>query len=117
MHGPNNGHAAQLGERVVTAQFIDTRGFAAAHDHEMEIRISTGTELAFDKFIECEPKGVRTSPKKIRRKRVRFWRFAKRNVDALRFKDGFAILLNDVCLGQYATVAKLPGMCQPGWDA
>jgi hypothetical protein len=52
---------AQLGDRLVTAQFVDHRGFADARDPDIEVCVPAGAELAFDLYLECEPRGPQRS--------------------------------------------------------
>jgi hypothetical protein len=108
---------ARIGERLVTIQFIHGRGFAAVDDPNIAVCMSAGTELEFDRHIECEPATRDASLKRIRRKRARFWQIAARNVeterDALEFRDGLIVPLSNLRLGQTATVRKLPVVSQP----
>jgi hypothetical protein len=108
---------ARVGEKLVTAQFIDNRSFGAVDDPNIAVCMAAGTELAFDRHIECEPTDVGASLKKIRHKRARFWQIGARNSeadrDALEFKDGLIVPLKNLRLGQYATVVELPVMSQP----
>jgi hypothetical protein len=108
---------ARVGERLVTTQFLQNRGFAAADDPNIAVCMCAGTELAFDTFVACEPTSVDASPKTLRRKRARFWQIETKNSvtdrDALEFRDGLIVPLKCLRLGQYATVRKLPVVSQP----
>jgi hypothetical protein len=101
---------ARPGDRLLTAQFTHNRGFAAANDPTTEVCLVAGTELVFDRHIECEPTGPHAAPKKIRRKRAWFSQMPLRhsNADALKFRDEFVLPVKRLRLGQYATVRKLP---------
>jgi hypothetical protein len=101
---------ARLWDRLVTAQFLDHRGFADAQDPDIEVCVAAGTELAFDQYLECEPRGPHVSPKKIRRKRAQFAQMRLQHSDAaaLKFKDRLVLPIKRLRLGQYARVMKLP---------
>src|SRR5215813_13727471 len=101
---------ARVGEKLVTTQFIDSRGFAGVDDPAIAVCMAAGTELAFDRHIECEPTGENAAPKKIRRKRARFWQITTKTSagdrDAIEFRDGLVVPLKKLCLGQHATVLE-----------
>jgi hypothetical protein len=109
---------AQLGDRLVTAQFVDHRGFADARDPDIEVCVPAGAELAFDLYLECEPRGPQLSPKKIRRKRAQFASMPLKHSDgaALKFKDKLVLRMTRLRPGQYAAVVKLPGIPPPAQD-
>jgi hypothetical protein len=108
---------ARVGEKLVTTQFLHNRGFAGIDDPNIAVCMAAGTELVFDRHIECEPTSVSAASKKIRRKCARFWQIGTRNSegdrDALEFKDGLIVPLKNLRLGQRATVRQLPVMSQP----
>jgi hypothetical protein len=109
---------ARLWDRLVTAQFLEHRGFADAQDPDIKVCVAAGTELAFDKYLECEPRGPNVSPKKIRRKRAQFASMPLKHSDgaALKFKDKLVLPMKRLRLGQYATVVKLPFMSPSSGD-
>jgi hypothetical protein len=109
---------ARLWDKLVTAQFVDHRGFADAQDPDIEVCVAGGTELAFDQYLECEPRGPHVSPKRIRRKRARFAQMPlqQSGAAALKFKDKLVLPMKRLRLGQYATVMKLPFMSPSSGD-
>jgi hypothetical protein len=73
-----------------------------------------GTEIAFDKNVECQPLfdiGILPS-KKIGQRLARFRQTNMDNAvshhDALEFPNGQVVLLTRLCEGQRATVLQLP---------
>ena len=78
-----------------------------------------GTEIAFDKNVECQPLfdiGILPS-KKIGQRLARFRQTNMDNAvshhDALEFPDGQVVLLTRLCEGQRATVLQLPAAAHP----
>jgi hypothetical protein len=109
---------ARLWDRLVTAQFLDHRGFADAQDPDIEVCVVAGAELAFDQYLECEPRGPNAPPKKIRRKRAQFAQIRSQQsvAAALKFKDRLVLPMKRLRLGQYARVVKLPRVSPPSGD-
>ena len=105
---------AKVGDKLVTTRFLETitRGFASVEDRNVAVCLLPGTELAFEKEVQCET-GI-----------VFSWRLGHRvakfqqvnkgrsNVhrDALEFPDGKIVLLTRLCEGQHATVLQLPAL-------
>jgi hypothetical protein len=105
---------AKIEDRLVTTKFHNTitRGFAAVNDPRVAVCLMPGTELAFDRDVECEAALAIFPTKKIGQ---RVARFRQINVeqptmhhDALEFPDGQVVLLTSLCDNQYATVLQMP---------
>ena len=102
---------ARVGDKLVTTRFPDTitRGFASVDEPELAVCLLPGTELAFEKEVQCE--GIVLSRRlghavaKCRRVNK-----GQSNVhhDALELPDGKIVLLTNLCKGQRATVLQLP---------
>jgi hypothetical protein len=105
---------AKVGDKLVTAKFINTPtgGFAALDNANVAVCLLPGTELAFERDVECEPAlGVLPS----RKIGQRVARFRQVNLDqpcvhhdALEFPDGKIVLVTRLCEGQRATVLQMP---------
>jgi hypothetical protein len=79
-----------------------------------------GTELAFEKEVECDASfrflPTRKSPHKVARfRQVNLNRPAAHH-DALEFPDGKIVLVTDLCEGQYAIVLQLPSTGRPAGE-
>ena len=104
---------AKVGETLVTTKFnAFTRGFASVEQRNVAVCLLPGTELAFQKEVQCETGGVWYSKRQVGHKVARFRQINKDqpNVhhDALEFPDGHIVLLTQLCEGQHATVLQLP---------
>ena len=107
---------AQIEDKLVTTKFSNsiTRGFAAVGQPNVAVCLLPGTEIAFDKNVECEPPfGIGILPnKKIGQRLARFRQINTSNAvvhhDALEFPDGQVVLLTRLIEGQHATVLQLP---------
>lgn len=106
--------AAQVGERLVTTQFVNslTRGFAAPAAPDVAVCLLPGTELAFEDDAVCDhPLGL-YEKRKLREKVARFRQINMSSPyehhDALEFASGKVVLLTRLSVGQYATVLQLP---------
>src|SRR6202030_1078239 len=105
---------ATIEDRLVTTKFHNTitRGLASVSDPRVAVCLMPGTELAFDRDVECEPALAIFPTKKIGQKVARFRQV---NIDqptvhhdALEFPDGQIVLLTTLCDGQTATVLQMP---------
>ncbi len=115
--------AAQVGERLVSTQFVNalTRGFAAIGEPNVAVCLRPGTELGFDQDVECDhPLGLYEK----RKLRERVARFRQINLhcpyehhDALEFPSGKVVLLTRLSIGQCATVLQLPAEARALEDA
>jgi hypothetical protein len=106
--------AARIGEKLVSTQFLSslTRGFAAIGESDVAVCLLPGTELAFDRDVECDhPLGL-YEKRKLGEKVARFRQINLHSPyehrDALEFPNGKVILLTRLCIGQFATVLQLP---------
>ena len=104
---------AKVGDKLVTTEFNNslTRGFAAVG--EPHVALLPGTEVAFEREVECEHIfKVFRSQKLIGEKVARFRQIKMEEPnahhDALEFPDGQIVLLTRLCEGQHATVLQLP---------
>ncbi len=103
---------ARVGDKLVTTRFPNTitRGFASVDEPQVAVCLLPGTELAFEKEVQCETGLVfawRLGHAVARFKEVNK---GQSNVhhDALEFPDGKIVLLTNLCKGQRATVLQLP---------
>jgi hypothetical protein len=106
--------AAQVGERLVSTQFVNslTRGFAAIGEPNVAVCLMPGTELKFDQDVECDhPLGL-YERRKLRENVARFRQINLQSPyehhDALEFPSGKVVLLTRLSIGQCATVLQLP---------
>jgi hypothetical protein len=103
---------ARIGDKLVTTSFpqTTTRGFSLVDDRNVAVCLLPGTELAFEKEVQCET-GIVFSWR-LGHAVAKFQQINKgqSNVhhDALEFPDGKIILLTHLCKGQRATVLQLP---------
>jgi hypothetical protein len=106
---------AKVGDKLITTKFNNsiTRGFAAVEEPTVAVCLLPGTEVAFEREVECQRvfKFFR-SQKLIKEKVTRFRQIdlEQRHVhhDALEFPDGQIVLLTRLSAGQRATVLQLP---------
>jgi hypothetical protein len=110
---------AKVGDKLVSTQFPNaiTRGFADPSEPRVAVCLLPGTELAFDREVECDASfrflPTRKSPHKVARfRQVNINRPAAHH-DALEFPDGKVVLVTDLCEGQHATVLQLPTTGRP----
>ena len=102
---------AKIGDKLVTTKFNNslTGGFAGVQELTIAVCLLSGTEVAFEREVECENVFNR---KLIRQKVARFRQInlEQPNVhhDALEFPDGQVVKLTQLCEGQHATVLQLP---------
>jgi hypothetical protein len=105
---------AKVGDKLVTTRFrqSSTRGFAAVGELNVAVCLLPGTELAFDREVDCE-RGFGLLPQRtIEGKVARFRQINRDRLtshrDALEFPDGQVVLLTTLREGQHATVLQLP---------
>ena len=100
-------------------QNTTTRGFSSIDRPQIAVCLLPGTEIAFDRNVECEPRfGITILPsKKIGWRLARFRQIYTDNAaihhDALEFPDGQVVLLTRLCKGQRAAVLQLPAVSHP----
>ena len=105
---------AKVGEKLVSTRFPSstTRGFASVEDWNVAVCLLPGTELAFEKEVQCDSRFALRSTHQLRHRVAKFQQINKGqpNVhhDALEFPDGQTVLLTQLCEGQRATVLQLP---------
>jgi hypothetical protein len=105
---------AKIEDRLVTTKFHNsiTRGFAATDNPRVAVCLLPGTELAFDRDVECEPALTIFPTKKLGQRVARFRQInmdqPTMHHDALEFPDGQVVLLTALCDNQYATVLQMP---------
>jgi hypothetical protein len=114
---------AKVGDKLVSTKFNNsiTRGFAAVGVPNVAVCLRPGTEVAFEREVECDhPLGFFPN-RKLREKVARFRQVKEDqpNVhhDAFEFPDGEVILLTRLCEGQHATVLQLPAVPHPAQEA
>ena len=101
---------ARVGEKLVSTRFpnTSTRGFAAVGERSVAVCLLPGTELAFEKEVQCET----ASRSNLGHKVAQFREVNKDQScvyhDALEFPDGQIVLLTHLREGQHATVLQLP---------
>ncbi len=107
---------ARIEDKLVVTKFNNsiTRGFAAVGEPNVAVCLLPGTELAFERNVECEPAfGIGILPNKRIEHRVAVFRQinmdnAVTHHDALEFPGGQVVLLTRLCEGQRAAVLQLP---------
>lgn len=106
--------AASVGDRLVTTKFNSsiTRGCAEVGEPNVAVCLLPGTELAFDRDVECDHALGFFPTRKLNERVARFRQINMDNPyehhDALEFPSGQIILLTRLCEGQTATVLQLP---------
>ena len=105
---------AQVGVKLVSTRFDNsfTRGFAAVGEPGVAVCLLPGTELAFQKPVECK-RGWGVLPNLVIEDTVA--RFRQINMDkprahhdALEFPNGQVVLLHNLVEGQRTNVLQLP---------
>jgi hypothetical protein len=105
---------ARVGDRLVSTEFVNsfTRGFSAVGEPIVAVCLLPGTELVFDRNVECDHALGFFPNKKLRENVARFRQINLDNAyehhDALEFPSGQVALLTRLCVGQRATVIQLP---------
>jgi hypothetical protein len=110
---------AKVGDKLVSTQFVNsiTRGFSAVGEPNVAVCLLPGTELVFDRDVECDHAFGFFPNKKLRENAARFRQINLNNPwehhDALEFPSGQVVLLTRLCAGQPATVLQLPAGAHP----
>jgi hypothetical protein len=105
---------AKVGEKLVSTRFPNstTRGFAPVGERNVAVCLLPGTELGFEKEVQCETAFVFRSRHQLEHKVAQFRQvnMDQPNVhhDALEFPNGQIVLLTRWCEGKHATVLQLP---------
>ena len=106
--------AARVGDKLVSTRFrtSTTRGFAAIGEPNMAVCLLPGTEVAFERDVECAAAFPFMRTRSLKQKVARFRQVnpeqPTRHHDALEFPDGQIALVTDLREGQHATVLQLP---------
>jgi hypothetical protein len=114
---------AKVGDKLVSSQFVNsiTRGFAAVGEPDVAVCLLPGTELVFDRDVECDHALGFFPNKKLRENVARFRQInldsPYEHHDALEFASGQVVLLTRLCVGQRATVLQLPAAAHPAEGA
>lgn len=114
---------AKAGDKLVSTRFANsiTRGLAAEGEPHVAVCLMPGTELAFEKEVECEPTFGLLRKRQLPHKVARFRQINKDQAhvhhDALEFPDGQIVLLTKLSEGQLATVLQLPASAEGSEDA
>jgi hypothetical protein len=114
---------AKIEDRLVTTKFHNTitRGFASVSDPRVAVCLMPGTELAFDRDVECEAALAIFPTKKIGQRVARFRQIntgePTLHHDALEFPDGQLVLLTSLRENQHATVLQMPAAARAKVDA
>jgi hypothetical protein len=105
---------AKVGDKLVTTAFNNslTGGFASVGEPHVAVCLLPGTEVAFEREVECERIFVFRSQRIIGEKLARFRQIKTEEPhthhDALEFPNGQIVLLTRLSEGQRATVLQLP---------
>ena len=93
------------------------RSFLRVPYFGVALRCLPGTELVFDRDVECDHAFGFFPNKKLRENVARFRQINLDNPhehhDALEFPSGQVVLLTRLCVGQHATVLQLPAGAHP----
>jgi hypothetical protein len=114
---------AKVGDKLVSTQFVNsiTRGLAAVDEPGVAVCLLPGTELVFDRDVECDHALGFFPNKKLHENVARFRQINLNNPhqhhDALEFPSGEVVLLTRLCAGQRATVLQLPAGARPAEGA
>jgi hypothetical protein len=104
---------AVVGDKLVSTSFSNssTRGFAAVGEPDVAVCLLPGTEIAFEREVECDDT-FGLFPRKLREKVARFRQVdmdkPHTHHDALEFPSGRSVLVTQLSKGQQATVLQLP---------
>jgi hypothetical protein len=104
---------ARVGDKLVSTSFLNssTRGFAAVGEPNVAVCLLPGTELAFEKDLQCEA-AYGFGFKRLSHKVARFRQVNqdRPNVhhDALELPDGQIVLVTKLAGAQHATVLQMP---------
>jgi hypothetical protein len=109
----------KVGDKLITTKFTHslTGGFCATSEPNVAVCLQPGTELAFDREIECEAGFRILPPRKLGAKVARFRRVNEAQPsmhhDALELPGGKILLVTYLREGQRATVLQLPATERP----
>jgi len=112
---------AEVGEKLVSTRFMGgTHGFAAVNDPAVAVCLLPGTEIAFEKEIQCNESWSFFHAHKAAGSVARFRQVnmdrPHTHHDALELADGRIVLVHCLRERQHATVLQLPSSQQPAGD-
>src|ERR1700685_2012152 len=105
---------ATVGDKLVSTKFVNTAtgGFAAVDYPNVAVCLLPGTELAFERDVECEPAFGLLPSRKLGHSVARFRQINMdqpcMHHDALEFPGGKIVLVTRLREGQRATVLQMP---------
>jgi hypothetical protein len=105
---------AKVGDRLVSTAFTNsiTRGFCDTEDANTAVCLLPGTEVAFERDVECDRAIPLFPSRKLGEKVARFRKVDIDNPhahhDALEFPSGKLVLVTKLRPGQRATVLQMP---------
>ena len=105
---------ARVGDKLVSTRFDNsfTRGFAAVGEPGVAVCLLPGTELAFQRPVECKRRWGVLANLVIEETVARFRQInmdkPRAHHDALEFPNGQIVLLHSLVEGQHASVLQLP---------
>jgi hypothetical protein len=105
---------ARVGDKLVSTRFRNspTRGFAAIGEPDMAVCLRPGTEVAFERNVECDGAFRLIRGRSLKQKVARFRQInldePAMHHDALEFPDGDIALVTELREGQHVTVLQLP---------
>ena len=105
---------ARVGDKLVSTRFRAslTRGFAAIGEPDVAVCLLPGTEVAFERDVECDGAFRVFRGRSLKQKVARFRQInldqPATHHDALEFPDGEIALVTELREGQHATVLQLP---------
>ncbi len=118
---------AKIGDKLITTKFSNssTLGFSEIGEPDVAVCLLPGTEVAFEKEVECNHAFGRLLPSlrfgKLGEKvaRLRQVNTDRPNVhhDALEFPNGQIVLITRLCEGQHTTVLQLPASMRATGEA
>ena len=105
---------ARVGDKLISSRFRDslTRGFAAIGEPDVAVCLLPGTEVAFERDVECDGAFRFFRGRSLKQRVARFRQInldrPTMHHDALEFPDGETVLVTELREGQHATVLQLP---------
>ena len=105
---------ARVGDKLVSTRFRNspTRGFAAIGEPDVAVCLLPGTEVSFERDVECDGTFRFLHRRSLKHKVARFRQInldqPAMHHDALEFPDGDIALVTELREGQSATVLQLP---------
>ena len=110
--------SARVGDKLILSRFRAslTRGFAAIGEPEVAVCLLPGTEVAFERDVECDGAFRFFRARSLKQRVARFRQInldePTMHHDALEFPDGDLALVTELREGQHATVLQLPALAR-----